>query len=310
MNEEAKMILEDIFSDLGNNHEDNLDLLERKKEKYKSHPRYNNILDKILIKEKEYLTIENKEAYDTMMKTYVDSINYGIGLAKEYFEKNDIASSKKVLETLIKSFSNSYINDEFANCVYFDSDFERQLYKSMYKDYRLLIDCVVNKGYVYYMYGRILLEDNKVNEALLCFDMAKTYSPFLKEAYFFKALLLKVHKRFQEAKEEMLEAHKYIYKELDLADFYYFIGNYCYKFINKEYEILMYQKSYSLNPNKELYEELNSIKSIDTDIDLDETKFEEVCSKENIPTSFDKLLEDIKNKLLASNEEVNKDLEV
>lgn len=305
MNEEAKIIIEDIFSDLGSNYEENLELLEQKKEKYKSHPRYNNILDKILIKEKEYLTQENKEAYATMMKTYVDSINYGIGLAKEYFEQNDIDSTKQVLETLIKSFSNSYINDEFGDCVYFQNELEKELYKDNYNDYRLLIECEANKGYVYYMYGRILLESNKVNEALLCFDMAKTYSPFLKEAYFFKALLLKVHKRFQEAKEEMLKAHKYIYKEEDLADFYYFVGNYCYKFINKEYEILMYQKSYSLNPNKELYDELNSIKSIDTDIELDDEKFKEICKKEGIPLSFDENLIKSKEKLTA-----NKDLQV
>ena len=303
MNEEAKMIIEDIFSDLTSNYEDNLDLLAQKKEKYKNHPRYNNILDKILIKEKEYLSEENLQAYKTMMNTYVDSINYGIGLAKDYFEKGDTKSTKQVLETLIKSFSNSYINDELADCVYFENEFEKELYKLGYKDYRLLIECNVNKGYVYYMYGRILLENNKINEALLCFDMAKTYSPFLKEAYFFKALLLKVHQRFQEAKEEMIKAHKFIYKDIDLADFYYFIGNYCYKFINKEYEILMYQKSYSLNPNAELYEELNKIKSIDTDIELNEELFKEVCLKENIPVGFDSTLEKNKNILEHKNEQ-------
>ena len=310
MNEEAKVILEDIFSDLTSNYEDNLELLEQKKQKYKDYPRYNNILDKILIKEKEYLTHENKEAYEKMMNTYVDSIDYGIGLAKEYFEKNDIESTKKVLETLIKSFSNSYINDEFGNCVYFENEFEKDLYLKMNKDYREVIECRANKGYVYYMYGRILLESNKVKEALLSFDLAKVYSPFLKEAYFFKALLLKVNKRFEEAKEEMLAAHKYIYKEIDLADFYYFIGNYCYKFINKEYEILMYQKSYSLNPNKELYDELNEIKTIDTDVYLDDNKFELICDKENIPTYFNKELIDAKKWLIENNEKYKEGFEV
>lgn len=310
MNEEAKLILEDIFSDLTSNYEDNLELLEQKKQKYKEHPRYNNILDKILIKEKEYLTHENKEAYEKMMNTYVDSIDYGIGLAKEYFEKNDIESTKKVLETLIKSFSNSYINDEFGNCVYFENEFEKDLYLKMNKDYREVIECRANKGYVYYMYGRILLESNKVKEALLSFDLAKIYSPFLKEAYFFKALLLKVNKRFEEAKEEMLAAHKYIYREIDLADFYYFVGNYCYKFINKEYEILMYQKSYSLNPNKELYDELNEIKTIDTDVYLDDNKFELICDKENIPTYFNKELIDAKKWLIENNEKYKEEFEV
>ena len=123
MCEEAKRILEDIFSDLTSNYEDNLELLERKKEKYKDHPKYNNILDKILIKEKEYLNSANKEAYNTMINTYADSVSYGIGLAKEYFEKSDVENTKKVLETLIKSFSNSYINDEYGNCVYFENEF-------------------------------------------------------------------------------------------------------------------------------------------------------------------------------------------
>ena len=310
MNEEAKSIIEDIFSDLTSNYEDNLELLEQKKQKYKDHPRYNNILDKILIKEKEYLTHENKEAYEKMMSTYVDSINYGIGLAKEYFEKSDIESTKKVLETLIKSFSNSYINDEFGNCVYFENEFEKDLYIKTNNDYRDVIECKANKGYVYYMYGRILLESNKVKEALLSFDLAKLYSPFLKEAYFFKALLLKVNKRFEEAKEEMIEAHKYIYKDIDLADFYYFVGNYCYKFINKEYEILMYQKSYSLNPNKELYDELNEIKTIDTDVELDIEKFEFVCNKENIPMTFSQELIDAKNWLIENNEQYKEAFEV
>ena len=57
----------------------------------------------------------------------------------------------------------------------------------------------------------------------------------------------------------------------------------------------MYQKSYSLNPNNELYEELNSIKSIDTDIDLNEDLFKEVCLKEDIPLGFNKEIEANKN---------------
>lgn len=303
MNEEAKRIIEDIFSDLNGDFEYNLDLLNVKKEKYKDHSRYNNILDKILIKEKDYLANENKEAYETMMNTYVESINYGISLAKEYFDKNKIEDCKKVLETLIKSFSNSYINDEFGNCVYFSNEFEKELYKYIYKDYRPVFEIKVNKGYVYYMYGRLLLESNKTKEALLSFDLAKTYSPFLKEAYFFKALLLKVNKKFDEAKEELLKVHKYIYKNVDLADFYYFVGNYCYKFINKEYEYLMYQKSYSLHPNKELYDELNELKPVDADIDFNEDYFNKVCKEENIPFSYDKILEISKEELLKEKEE-------
>lgn len=286
MKEEVKVIIEDVFSDLNNDDETNIDLLEQKKEKYKDHPRYNNILDKILIKEKEFLTKENKEAYEVMVNTYSESIEYGISLAKEYFDSNKIEDCKKVLETLIKSFSNSYINDEFGNCVYFKDDKERELYKLINEDDRLVFECKVNKGYVYYMYGRILLESNKVNEALLSFDLAYTYSPFLNEAYFFKALLLKVHKRFIETKEILLKAHDFIYKDIDLADFYYFVGNYCYKFINKEYEYLMYQKSYSLHPNPELYEELKQLKPVDKDIELDDNYFNEVCLKENIPTGY------------------------
>ena len=44
--------IEDVFGDLSNDYESNLEILDIKKEKYKSHPRYNNLLDKILIKEK------------------------------------------------------------------------------------------------------------------------------------------------------------------------------------------------------------------------------------------------------------------
>ena len=73
MNEEAKLIVEDIFSELTGSYQDNLDLLEQKKQKYKDHPRFNNILDKILIKEKEFLDKDNEIAYKKMMDTYVDS---------------------------------------------------------------------------------------------------------------------------------------------------------------------------------------------------------------------------------------------
>jgi len=309
MNEEAKLILEEIFGELSNNYENNIDFLNIKKEKYKDHSRYKNILDKILIKEKDFLNKESKEAYDSMMNTYVESINYGINLAKDYFEKNDIVNTKKVLETLIKSFSNSYINDEFGNCVYLDNDFQKELYKEITNDYRPIFECLVNKGYVYYMYGRVLLEENKVKEAMLSFDLAKTYSPFLKETYFFKALLLKVNKKFNEAKEELLLVHKYLYKDIDLADFYYFVGNYCYKFINKEYEFIMYQKSYSINPNKELDEELKSMKPLDADLEFNEERFLSVCKKEGIPIWFDKKTDEIKNRLVNFNDEYNKYLE-
>lgn len=306
MNEEAKRIVEDIFSSLEGDNEDKLDILNIKKEKYKNHPRYNNILDKILIKEKEYLSKENKEGYDSMMNTYVESVNYGINLANEYFEKGDVINTKKVLETLIKSFSNSYINDEFGNCVYFENELERELYKYIYKDYRPCFECLVNKGYVYYMYGRILLEDNKINEALLSFDLAKTYSPFLKEAYFFKALLLKVYKKFEESKQELIKAHKYLYKTVDLADFYYFVGNYCYKFINKEYEYIMYQKSYSLHPNEELYKEINEGRPIDVNSFFDEEEFKDICKKENIPVSFDDILKIAKEEICLQNEDLER----
>lgn len=286
MKEEIKEITEDIFSDLTSDYEQNLLLLDQKKEKYKNHPKYNNIVDKILIKEKEYLTKENKVAYDKMMNTYVESINYGINLATNYFEKQDIENTKKVLETLIKSFSTSYINDEFGDCVYFDNDREREIYSKINNDGRLVFECKANKGYVYYMYGRVLLETNKVSEALLSFDLAKTYSPFLKEAYFFKALMLKVNKKFTEAKEVMLEAHKYIYDDKGLADFFYLIGNYCYKFINKKYEYVMYQKSYEISKDEELYSEIKQIKPADESIEFNEEVFLDICAKEGIPTDF------------------------
>ena len=286
MNNEAKDIMEDIYSDLDGDNETNYDMLQIKKNKYSKHPRYKNILDKILIKEKEYLSKENLEAYNKMMDTYVESIDYGISLAKEYFEENKIEETKKILETLIKSFSDSYINDEYGNCLYFANDLEKELYSYINKDERRVYISKVNKGYVYYMYGRILLESQKYKEAMLSFELAYTYSPFLKEAYFFKALLLKVLQRFNESKEELLKAHKYLYKTIDLADFYYFVGNYCYKFINKDYEYVMYQKSYLLNPDVNLFNEIKEMKPIDRDLEFDSDLFETVAKKENIPLDF------------------------
>ena len=296
MNKEIKEIIEDVFEPLTNDYDANLELLDIKKEKYKSHPRYNNLLDKILIKEKNYLDKKNKDAYEEMINKYSESIEYGISLANEYFEKGKIEETKRILESLIKSFSSSYLNDEFANVVYFSSEDEREIYSKINDDERMLIECPVNKGYVYFMYGRILLEENKSKEAILAFDLAKTYNPFLKEAYFFKALLLKVNQKFIEAREELLSVHKYIYKQEDLGDFYYFVGNYCYKFINKDYEFVMYKKSYSLNPVGELYDELKEIKPIDRDLEYDEGEFIEVCKKENIPTSFSENLIEYINK--------------
>lgn len=293
MRAEIREIVEDIFGDLSSDYEQNLLILDQKKEKYKEHPKYNNIIDKILIQEKQYLSKENKIAYDKMMDTYVESINYGINLATNYFQKQDIENTKKVLETLIKSFSTSYMNDEFGNCVYFDNDTERNLYKIINEDDRLVFECKANKGYVYYMYGRVLLETNQVKEALLSFDLAKTYSPFLKEAYFFKALMLKVNKKFDEAKEVMLEAHKYIYDDKGLADFFYLIGNYCYKFINKKYEFIMYQKSYEISKDEELYNEIKQIKPVDENIEFNEELFLEVCHKEGIPTGFNDSVVDL-----------------
>lgn len=296
MEKEVKDIIDDVFQDLSNDYEANLEILDIKKEKYKSHPRYQNILDKILIKEKNYLDRQKKEAYFEMLDKYVESINYGIALASEYFEKGKIKEVKELLESMIKSFSNSYINDEFANVIYINDEIEREIYQKINTDDREVIYTSLNKGYAYFMYGRILLEENKTKEALLAFDLAKTYSPFLKEAYFFKALLLKVNKKFEEAKEEMLLVHKYIYKQEDLGDFYYFIGNYCYKFINKDYEYVMYQKSYSLNPVKELYDELMEIKPLDRDIEFDEDEFINIAYKENIPTSFDERVKEFVNR--------------
>ena len=296
MDKEVKEIIEDVFGDLTSDYDSNLELLEMKKEKYKSHPRYASLLDKILIKEKTYLDNKSKEAFKEMVSKYTDSIEYGISLANEYFEKGKIEDAKKALEITIKSFSKSYINDEFGNVIYFTNEEEKEIFSKINKDEREVIECPVNKAYVYFMYGRILLEENKTNEALLSFDLAKTYNPFLKEAYFFKVLLLKVNKKFDEAKEELLKAHKYIYKHEDLGDFYYFVGNYCYKFINKEYEFVMYKKSYSLNPVKELYEELNEIKPSDLDLDYDENEFESIAIKENIPTSYNEELMEYINK--------------
>ena len=208
-------------------------------------------------------------------------------------DKNEV---KALLESMIKSFSNSYINDEFANVIYVENEEQKEIYSLVNEDDREVIFTNLNKGYAYFMYGRILLEENKTSEAILSFDLAKTYSPFLKEAYFFKALLLKVNKKFEEAKEELLSVHKYLYKQEDLGDFYYFVGNYCYKFINKDYEYVMYQKSYSLNPVKELYEELNEIKPLDRDLEFDNNEFLNIANKEGIPTTFAKKIENYINK--------------
>ena len=296
MEKDVRELLDDVFGDLSNDHEANLEILDIKKEKYKAHPRYQNLLDKILIKEKSYLDKNKQAAYFEMLDKYTESINYGISLAVEYFEKGKVKEVKELLESMIKSFSNSYMNDEFANVVYIDNELEREIYSKINTDDREIIYTDLNKGYAYFMYGRILLEENKTKEAMLAFDLAKTYSPFLKEAYFFKALLLKVNMKFEEAKEEMLKVHKYIYKQEDLADFYYFMGNYSYKFINKDYEFVMYQKSYSLNPVKELYEELTNIKPLDRDIEFNEDEFCNIALKENIPTSFDDNIKEFVNR--------------
>ena len=296
MEKEIKELLDDVFGDLSNDYQSNLEILDIKKEKYKSHPRYKNLLDKILIKEKLYLDKPQKEAYLEMLAKYNESINYGIALGNEYFEKGKIKEVKELLESMIKSFSNSYLNDEFANIVYIDNEEERELYNLINDDDREIIYTDLNKGFAYFMYGRILLEENKTNEALLSFDLAKTYNPFLKEAYFFKALLLKVNKKFEEAKEELLKVHKYIHRQEDLGDFYYFVGNYCYKFINKDYEFLMYQKSYSLNPVKELYEELKEIKPLDRDLEFNEEEFIGVAIKEGIPIDYNSIVKEFINR--------------
>lgn len=296
MEKEIKDIIEDVFGDLSNDYEANLEILDIKKEKYKSHPRYANLLDKILIKEKEYLDKDKKTAYFEMLDKYTESINYGISLAVEYFDKGKVKEVKELLESMIKSFSNSYINDEFANVVYIESDLEKEIYSKVNNDDREVIYTDLNKGYAYFIYGRILLEENKTKEAMLSFDLAKLYSPFLKEAYFFKALLLKVNMKFEEAKEELLNAHKYLYKQEDLGDFYYFVGNYCYKFINKDYEYVMYQKSYSLNPVKELYDELNELKPLDRDIDFNEEEFINIAKKEGIPLDYNDNIKEYTNR--------------
>jgi hypothetical protein len=72
----------------------------------------------------------------------------------------------------------------------------------------------------------------------------------------------------------------------------------------------MYQKSYSLSPSKELYQELNEIKPVDKDLDLNNEYFKEVCLKEGIPTCYDTTLEDNKLKLINSNEEYKEYLKV
>ena len=115
-----------------------------------------------------------------------------------------------------------------------------------------------------------------------------------KQSLFLEVIL--APKFTEEAKEELLSVHKYLYKQEDLGDFYYFVGNYCYKFINKDYEYVMYQKSYSLNPIKELYEELKEIKPLDRDLEFDNEAFLEIANKEGIPTGFIKEIENYINK--------------
>jgi len=262
-------IMEDIAQKLTGDHADDLKFLMDECERYKSHEYSKEILRAIgrlmydLIPEEQ-----KKEFRKAIDKDYGHrnlEIEKKIEKIGHYIRQKNVDKALALAESLVKEVEQLrdigwFVNDNQSEYYYFNNLLEEIIFKETFKPEKNIYPLPENIGEVYYMYGAVLFEAKRYDEAKIILEKAVTYNPVSTKYLFELSEIYKLRRDWENYLNIINSCLKYAYSSASIARCYRNLGFYYIEEERYELAIALYHISIHYDQNAAIaYNELRYI---------------------------------------------------
>ena len=233
MNESLDQILKEITKDLSGDTEKDIKYLNKKCEEYKNHQYSKEIIRALSRIIYDLLPEENKKDIFQIVSNRQQSYQSALDEVRFNMFKKDFEKALSLIQSLVDDIENlGFFQDDQASEYYtFNSWFEEILYKVINEPERDVRRADFPYSHIYFLYGNILVELGRVEEAEKVLKEALRWNPCDSMIRFEYLETLKMRGMLKEYLEGVSEAFKYIYDPIYLARAYRDLGYY---FIEKK----------------------------------------------------------------------------
>jgi len=226
-------IMEEIIQKLTGNKEEDVIFLMNECEKYKAHEYANEIISAIGRLIYDILPDDEKGKINQITN------NQSIGLKKHLQEINFLVSQRnfdkalEIIESLIRKIEDTgwYLNDDKCEYYCFNHIFEEIIFQEIFKPEKEIKQIPENYAEVYFLYGNILFEIKRYDEAKIFLEKAISYNPVNTEYLFELGEVYKIKKDWNIYLRINRDCLKYAYSGKSIARCY---RNYGYYFFEEE----------------------------------------------------------------------------
>ena len=234
---ELEKIMQEISAGLTGDNKSDIAYLVQQTEKYRDNQFGTEIAREIGRMIFERLPKEDQEEWNESLTEELKKSFYSkfdevkINVQNKEFEKA-LSIIEPIVNDFEKMINGGLCRDDSVNEYrHFDSLFEEIMYKEMYRPSRIVHETVFPIGRAFSVYGSILIDLNRVEEARLALGTAKQWEPMNVSLAFEYAETYKIQGLMEQFLDCTKKTYEIIYKKTDLARFYRNVGFY---FIEKK----------------------------------------------------------------------------
>ena len=281
-NKDFHAIMTEITSGLSGDPEKDMKYLTETSEKYKDHQYSQEILRACGRMMYELIPDDKKEEMEKAFNKDIMGFDQAIEEAKFNIYKKDFEKALNILEGMISKYEETSLfkNDEVSEYYCFEEPMQELLYRHVNSPEKEIRRAGVDYMTLYYLYGGVLLDLGRADEARTALEKARRWNPVNPTVAYEYGETFKLAKDFETFVKVTRETYPYIYRKKDFARFYRNLGFY---YIEKENYTtaaccFIYSGDYEKNnlvPSELMYIEQKNGKRIDPTVEEMAVCFEE-----------------------------------
>lgn len=204
----------------------------------------------------------------------------------DYINEDDKNSAFEVMDEFMQSYDSPYKNDENLEYHYFENPLDEILFNEYIKTDRevKIISSDEPVCDLYYIYGFLLLENKKYDEAEDALNKALEYNPVSASIILELSEIYRIKKDLEKYKEYVKRAYTFSYQPGDLATVYRNMGYYYTKEKNYELAIALYLHSIKYELNNLAYMEIEKIEEKGYETNMKQGEEVSILEENDIPT--------------------------
>jgi len=224
--------MQKITSGLTGNNEDDVKYLMKEMEQYKEHELAQEIIRGIGRILYDVMPADKRAKIDKTIENHQLGVNATLDEAGFQMHQKNFNKALSILESLISKFEDDkgemvlFRNDTVSEYYYFHNPFEELLYKKLYKPEKTLRQMSEDFGHCYFMYGNLLFELKRYEDAVVALKKAININPVRTEVILEMAEVHKVHKEWHEYLNLTRHCLDFAYTSRHLARCYRNLGYY------------------------------------------------------------------------------------